>query len=98
MTLNQLKYFLALLVLLALKRTGNVWHFESRFRIDWLSCTLTLSFYTTTKNNNTPLQSRDNIISLQKPPIKAPMNYYTHSDEATDPTKGTSGKYMSMRN
>jgi hypothetical protein len=85
MTLNKLKYSLALLVLLALKRTGNAWLFDSRFRIDWLSCTLTLS-YTTTKNNNTALQSRDTNISLQKPPTKTLKNYYTHSDEATDIT------------
>jgi len=49
MTLNKLKYSLALLVLLTLKRTGNVWLFDSRFQIDWLSFKLTISFYTTTK-------------------------------------------------
>lgn len=78
MPLNKLKYSLALLALLALKRTGNVWLFDSIFHIDWLSCTLTISFYTTTKNKNTSLQSRDTNISLQNPPIKAMKNYYTH--------------------
>jgi hypothetical protein len=71
MTLNKLKYSLALLALLALKRTGNVWLFHSRFHIDWLSCTLKISFYTTTKHNNTALQSRDTNISLQNPPTKS---------------------------
>jgi hypothetical protein len=86
MALNKLKYSLALLVLLVLKRTGNAWLFDSRFRFDWLSCTLTISFYTITKNKNTALQSRCTKIALQKPPTKALKNYYTHSYEATDIT------------
>jgi len=54
MPLNKLKYSLTLLVLLALKRNENVWLFDSRFQIDWLSFTLTISFYTTTKLTTQP--------------------------------------------